>query len=164
MTASTALDEMMRLHFIIQRFHCDYAATLDCGDIDRWPDFFTADATYRLTSRENAESGDPLDLVSCDSPGMFRDRAYAIAHTEMFGPRYVKHYITNVQLLAVDLPRVQARANYLLLETMSEEPTRILQAGTYEDTFEIRNDRCLIKQRHCVFDTVVVPNCLVYPA
>lgn len=158
------LRALMEVQFLVERFHCEYAATLDRGQIERWPEFFTQDAVYRVTARENVETGEPLDLMSCDSPGMFLDRAYAIANTEMFGPRYVKHYITNVRILNCNLPLVEAEANYLIVETVTDEPTRILQAGTYRDVFELREDACLIRSRQCVYDTVVVPNCMIYPA
>ena len=69
---------------------------LDRGEIAKWPDFFTEDAVYRVTARDNAEAGLRLDLMSCEGMGMLRDRAFAIANTEMFAPRYVQHHVSVV--------------------------------------------------------------------
>jgi 3-phenylpropionate/cinnamic acid dioxygenase small subunit len=59
---------------------------------------------------------------------------------------------------------IAAEANYLLLETLIDEPTRILQAGRYKDQFLLRDGVLKLRRRQCVFDTVLVPNCMVYPA
>jgi len=148
----------------IEDFHYEYAAVLDRGEIERWPEFFTEDAVYRMTARDNVDAGLPLDLVACEGSGMFKDRAYAIAHTEMYAPRYVQHHISNVRVLAVEGPLVSAEANYLILETLTDEPTKLLQSGKYYDRFFIADDRVLIKERRCVYDTIWIPNCIVYPA
>ncbi len=47
----------------IEEFHAAYCAVLDAGRIEEWPAFFTADALYRITGRENAEAGLPVGLV-----------------------------------------------------------------------------------------------------
>ena len=150
--------------FAIEEFHAEYAAVLDRGAIELWPDFFTEDAVYRVIARDNEEAGLRLDLMSCEGIGMLRDRAFAIANTEMFAPRYVQHQISVVRVLGEQAGLISAEANYLLLETLIDEPTRILQAGRYRDRFRRVGDGLKLQFRQCVFDTVLVPNCMVYPA
>ncbi len=150
--------------FAIEEFHADYAATLARNDIAHWPDFFTEDAVYRVTARDNAEAGLRLDLMSCEGMGMLRDRAFAIEKTEMFAPRYVLHQISCVRVTGESDGLISAEANYLILETLIDEPTRILQAGRYNDRFRYVEGALKLRSRLCVFDTVLVPNCMVYPA
>jgi hypothetical protein len=38
-----------------------------------------------------------------------------------------------------------------------------LQAGKYRDRFVEQAGRLLLKERDCIFDTVMVPNCVVFP-
>ena len=66
-------------------------------------------------------------------------------------------------VLAIEGPRIRAEANYLLLETVIDEPTRLQQAGKYFDVFERSGGSLLIKERRCVYDSVVINNCLVFP-
>jgi 3-phenylpropionate/cinnamic acid dioxygenase small subunit len=155
---------LRELRWLVEEFNCEYAAVLDRCEIERWPEFFTEDGVYRLIARDNADAGLPLSLMSCEGMGMLKDRAYAIAHTEMFAPRYIKHLISNIRVTAYDAPHITAEANYLVLETLIDEPTRILQAGCYRDVFLERGDTLLIKERRCIYDTVLVPTCVVYPA
>jgi anthranilate 1,2-dioxygenase small subunit len=154
---------LRELRFLVEEFHFEYAAVLDRCEIERWPEFFTQDAVYRLIARDNADAQLPLSLMSCEGIGMLRDRAYAIAHTEMFAPRYIKHLISNIRVTGYDEHTVAAEANYIVLETLIDEPTQILQAGTYHDVFWLEGDRLLIRDRRCVYDTVLVPNCVVFP-
>lgn len=148
---------------MIEEFHCEYAATLDSGNVEAWPAYFTDAAVYRVIARDNWESGLPLCLMLCDGRGMLEDRAYAIAHTAMYAPRYVQHQISLVRVLEVTDDCVNAQANYALFETMLDEPTRLLQVGRYYDTFVLQEGRLLLSRRDCVYDTLLVPNCQVYP-
>ncbi|RAI44425.1 aromatic-ring-hydroxylating dioxygenase subunit beta [Rhodoplanes roseus] len=163
--AHAALDPALRrdLCFAVQEFNADYADTLDRGDIEAWPGFFTEDGVYRLIARDNADAGLPLSLMSCEGMGMLKDRAYAIAHTEMFAPRYVLHVISPARVSDYRGGLISAQANYAILETLVDEPTRLLQCGRYRDTFVMHGDRLLLKERNCVYDTVLVPTCVVYP-
>jgi anthranilate 1,2-dioxygenase small subunit len=148
----------------LEDFHAAYADTLDRGDIEAWPDFFTEDAVYKVVARDNLESGLPLCLMLCEGKGMLKDRAYAIAHTEMYAPRYVQHQISLIRATALDDAVLSAEANYVVLETLVDEPTRILQAGRYRDRFRRTEAGLLLAERVCVYDSVVVPNCVVFPA
>lgn len=147
----------------VEEFHYDYAAVLERAEIERWPDFFTEDAVYQLVARDNDEAGLRLGLIYCEGKGMLKDRAYAIKHTEMYAPRYLKLHINNPRVLSIDGPIITAEANYLLLETLVDEPTRVQQVGKYYDRFERQGGRLLIKERRCVYDTVLINNCLVFP-
>lgn len=150
------------LRLEIEEFHAAYCWALDRGALEEWPDFFTEDALYRVTARENADSGLPVGLVYAEGKAMLRDRAYAIAKTQMFAPRYLQHMVSNVRVLTLAEP-VRAQANYLLLQTLMEGPTTIHQAGRYYDTFSRVDGRLLLKERQCVYDTLLIANDLVYP-
>jgi anthranilate 1,2-dioxygenase small subunit len=128
------------LRWLVEEFHFEYAAVLDRCEIERWPEFFTEDGLYRLIARDNADANLPLSLMSCEGIGMLKDRAYAIAHTEMFAPRYIQHFIGNIRVRAYQEPYITAEANYLVLETLIDEPTRLLQSGKYHDVFLMQGE------------------------
>ena len=151
------------LRWAIEEFNHEYAAVVDRGEIAKWPDFFSEDAVYRVVARDNAEAGLPLALMSCEGRGMLKDRAYAIAETEMYAPRYIKHHITQIRVTGIENDFLRAAANYLILETLIDEPTRLLQSGRYEDKFVIEGGNLLLKERLCIYDTLLVPTCLVFP-
>ena len=118
---------------------------------------------YRVTARENADAGLEVGLVYADSKAMIRDRAFAIQHTQMYAPRYLQHFVTNVRVFEARGETIKAQANYLLLQTLVEGPTTIHQSGRYYDTFVRAAGKLLLKERQCVYDTVLIANDLVFP-
>jgi 3-phenylpropionate/cinnamic acid dioxygenase small subunit len=161
----TALDPALArtLRAEIEEFHAEYCAVLDDARIADWPGFFTEDAIYRITARENADAGLPVGLVYCEGIGMLRDRALAIEKTEMFAPRYLLHHVSNVRVLSAADGVVTAQANYVVLQTLVDEPTTLHQAGRYYDRFSRTAGRLLLRERHCVYDTLLIDNSLVLP-
>ena len=155
--------ETRELRLEIEEFHAAYCWTLDRGVLEEWPEFFTDDAVYRITARENADAGLEVGLVYADSKAMIRDRAFAIQHTQMYAPRYLQHFVTNVRVLEVRGDAIKAQSNYLLLQTLVDGPTTIHQSGRYYDTFARIKGRLLLRERQCIYDTVLIANDLVFP-
>jgi 3-phenylpropionate/cinnamic acid dioxygenase small subunit len=152
------------LRLEIEEFNAEYAAVLDAGRVQDWPQFFTEDAIYRITGRENADAGLPVGLVYCEGLGMLRDRALAISRTTMFAPRYLLHQVTNARVLAVEPSgEISAQANYALFETLVDEKTTLHQVGRYHDRFIRRDGRLKLKARHCIYDSLIIDTALIYP-
>jgi 3-phenylpropionate/cinnamic acid dioxygenase small subunit len=156
--------ELRDLRLEIEDFNTEYAVVLDAGRVADWPGFFTEDAIYRITGRENWDANLPVGLVYCEGMGMLRDRALAIAKTTMFAPRYLMHQISNTRVFSVDPSGViAAEANYALYETLVDERTTLQQVGRYHDKFARDGGRLLLKERHCVYDSVIIDTALIYP-
>ena len=147
----------------IATFLYDEADLLDKWRLPEWLQLFTDDAVYRITARENADEGLPVGLVYADSKAMIRDRAFAVKHTQMYAPRYMQHFVSNVRVLEGNTNLIKAQANYLLLQTLVDGPSTIHQAGRYYDTFVRSNGKLLLKERQCVYDTILIANDLVMP-
>ncbi len=156
--------ELRELRLEIEELNTEYARVLDEGDLEAWPDFFADDGLYRITSRENADADLPIGLIYCDGRGMLIDRIRAVIKTIMHEPRYLRHFNSNVRVDGIgDDGAVSSSSNYLVVETLMEGGTNIFQAGRYEDTF-VRVDGTLkIRARHCIYDTLLIANALVYP-
>jgi len=147
----------------IEAFNAEYSAVLDAGQVDAWPRFFTNDALYRITGRDNADADLPVGLVYCEGRAMIEDRALAIARTMMFAPRYLLHQVTNVRVLALADDAIAATANYALYETLVDARTTLQQVGRYYDRFVRRDGALLLRERHCVYDSLIIDTALIYP-
>lgn len=151
------------LRFEIEDLYAEYADVLDTEELERWPELFTEDAFYDVIPRENYERDMPLAIMRCESRAMMQDRVRAIRETLMFEPRFVRHLISSFRMTHKDNGEIDVTANYAVLETLSDEMTKILNAGRYVDTL-VRDDGILrFKKKRCVYDSSVVPNSLVYP-
>ena len=86
MTAQAILADA-QLDYRLRALNESYAACVDEGEIEGWPAFFTQDALYRITSRENHSQGLTLSEIYCVGIGMIQDRAVAIRKTTVFEVR-----------------------------------------------------------------------------
>ena len=164
MDSGAAPATLRELRLEIEEFIAEYAAVLDAGRVQDWPNFFADDAVYRITARENADAGLPVGLVYCEGIGMIRDRALAISRTTMFAPRYLLHQVTNTRVLAVEASgEISAESNYALFETLVDEKTVLQQVGRYHDRFVRADSRLKLKARHCVYDSLIIDTALIYP-
>lgn len=164
---ATAIDRhgsaLRDARYEIEEFNYAYADTLERFDVDGWVEYFTEDGFYHVIARDNEESGLRLGLVYCEGKAMMKDRAYALLNTEMYAPRYLHLSITNTRALKIDGDLIHATAHYTLIETLVEETSRVHQVGKYRDIFQRTGASLLLKERVCVYDSVMIDNCLVFP-
>lgn len=161
--ASADIGNELMLRLEIEELHAAYAYTLDHGSIDEWPDFFTDDCLYKLVSRENYDLGLPLGTMFAEKRGGLLDRVVSVKKTTVYHERYTKHLITNTRVLGEKGGIVEACANYVVLETLPNQYTQILNAGRYLDRIVRQGGRLKFKEKLCVFDSVLVPASIIYP-
>ena len=159
----TARLEGFALRAAVEDLLFDYADALDTGALDRWPGFFAEHALYEVISRENVDQGLPLALVRCDGRRMMVDRATAIKDMLFHSPRTYRHMINNVRPTWNAAGEIAALANFVVLQTLLDEETKILVSGRYIDTIAEHEGRLRFTAKRCIYDTVVIPNTLVYP-
>ena len=155
--------DRLRLRLELEDLYTAYAAALDDGDLERWPEFFTAQCRYEIIPRENFERGLPLAVMRCESNGMLRDRVDALRRASVYGPRALRHLISGVRIIAVDAGVIRAQANYAVLQTRPDEETTVFNAGRYLDRLVREAGALRFQERLCVFDSVLVPGSLVFP-
>jgi len=156
----------MRTHELraeIEELYYDYAASLDELELERWPEFFLEDCWYKIISRENYERRLPLATMWCESKGMLKDRVVTIRQTQMFAPRTMRHVVSNTRIKSDGREGIQSEANYVVIQTMVDEESKIFNAGRYLDTLVRENGQLKFKSRICVYDTIMIPNSLIYP-
>jgi 3-phenylpropionate/cinnamic acid dioxygenase small subunit len=154
------------IRFELEDLYNAYVAALDDGPLEDWPSLFIDPCDYQLIPRENYENGMPLAIMKCESTGMMMDRVNAVREQVMFEPRYLRHLISNIRVCEMDKAnaRMKVVANYAVLETLRDGFTRILNSGRYLDEV-VRDGNGALKfaTKHCVFDSELVPNSIVFP-
>jgi len=153
----------LELRAEIEELYYDYAAALDDCELDRWPEFFVEECWYKIVSRENYDRGLPLATMWCESKGMLKDRVVTIQQTQMFAPRAMRHLVSNVRIKSNGAEDLQSGANYVVIQTLVDDESRIFNTGRYLDTLTRENGQLKFKSRICVYDTILIPNSLIYP-
>lgn len=153
----------LELRLMVDDLNAEYAACLDGGDIDRWPDFFTAECTYKIIARENHDRDLPLATMLCESKGYLLDRVRAVKETSMYAPRSLRHIISTARMTDRSAKHIEAEANYAVFRTLTDEDTQVFSTGRYVDELVLENRALKFHKRLCIYDTTLIPNSLVYP-
>lgn len=157
------VNKRIRLQFQLEQLYNRYATLLNDGPLEEWPTLFCETCFYAVTSRDNFEEDLPLAIMRCESRAMLEDRIYSVRETMVYEPRYTRHHITNVQVLDEKDGMVKTTANYTVIETLSDELPRILNSGKYLDKIVLEEGEYRFKEKYCVYDSVLVPNSIIYP-
>jgi len=147
----------------IDALYADYAEALDENRLEHWPDLFVEDCLYKVVPRENWERNLPIALMLCESRRMLQDRVTAVRNTAVYAPRSFRHLIGQFRIKAETQERLRVTANYVVLQTLVDDLTRIQNAGKYVDLVVRTPEGLRFKEKICVFDSVLVPNSLIYP-
>ena len=153
----------LALRFEIEDLMQEYAAILDAMDLEKWPELFTEECFYQVIPRDNYERGLPLALIRCESRGMLQDRVVAIRSTMMYAPRYLRHVISGVRVLGHNDHGIAMEANYAVFETLVDAATQVFNVGRYLGRLVHEGERLKFAELHCIFDSLLVPNSLIYP-
>ena len=117
----------------LETLYTDYAACLDSDALERWPEFFTEDCRYRVTSAENHEAGLPLGLIYATSQNMLRDRVSALRDANIYEPQRYRHLISGIRIEREDAGTLDVTANFLVVRTMQDGGMMLFAAGRYVD-------------------------------
>ena len=163
------------LQLELERLYSDYASAIDELRLEDWCELFTDECFYAIVPRDNFDRGLPLAIMRCESKAMLRDRVRAIRETMMYEPRYVRHQITNVRVQhwgsdwashapMLNAPMWDTQANYVVFEVLADELPKILSVGRSIDRIERCADGALrFREKRVVYDSVLVPNSIIYP-
>jgi salicylate 5-hydroxylase small subunit len=152
-------------YFELLNLYSDYAMVCDSTEWEKWPDFFTEDAFYRLQPRENFEQGMPLCLLALESRDMIKDRVYGVKETLYHDPYYQRHIVGTPRVLSVTQngTRIHAEANYTVIRTKFDGESTILSVGYYRDHIVKTNEGLKFQSRLCVYDSEMIANSIIYP-
>jgi anthranilate 1,2-dioxygenase small subunit len=130
----------IRRRLEIEGLYTAYAHCLDDDRLEEWPEFFTEDCAYRVTSAENFEAGLPLGIIYATSKNMLVDRVMALRRANIYEPQRYRHLISCVEIAKAEGDALDALANFLVVRTMQDGAMTLFAAGRYIDRI-VRADR-----------------------
>jgi 3-phenylpropionate/cinnamic acid dioxygenase small subunit len=147
----------------VEDLYSEYADALDERRLVDWVALFTDDGTYRAVSAENAARGLPLATMFCAGRGMLLDRTTAIQETLTYAPRLLRHMLSGIRVRRVEESVLFTEANFLVLETLDGEETRVFSSGRYRDEVVEQGDALRFREKLAVYDSSLVPTSLIFP-
>lgn len=147
----------------LEQLYADYAHCLDADELEGWPDFFTEDCFYRVTSIENYEAGLPLGLIYATSRNMVKDRVSALREANIYEPQRYRHLISSLRIVGETAGALDTQANFLVVRTMQEGDMTIFAAGHYVDRVVHDDDGWKFARKEVVLDSRQIDTLLAIP-
>jgi anthranilate 1,2-dioxygenase small subunit len=177
MTVTAELDREHALRLRLEALATDYVHCIDDDRLEEWPDFFTEDGSYRVTSRENFDLGLPVSLIYCHGRGMMRDRISAMRVANIFEPHTYCHLVSAMKLEETDagLPSPKrssgfaqagghrTRSNFTVIRTMSDGAMSVFACGRYLDHVVEQAGVLKYRERTVILDSKRIDTLLIIP-
>ena len=140
-----------------------YGHAMDDGEIDRWPQFFTPNGIYQITTKENREAGLPIGIMRCVGRGMMIDRVKAFHTANIFEPHTYNHIIGYPSMTYDKAIGCEtARSNFQVIRIMETGRMDLYATGKYLDVMQ-KEGSLKFKERVVVLDSRNVDILLVVP-
>ena len=147
----------------VEDLMADYAHAIDDDNVEAWPDFFTNDALYIITTRESEARGYAMAIMRCEGIGQIRDRITALRKANIFEPHNHCHVPSRPRLHRSADGSIRARSAMLVFRTMENGKQDRFAVGRYEDTIVEADGVLKFRERRAILDTRRVDVLLVYP-
>jgi anthranilate 1,2-dioxygenase small subunit len=158
----TGLEAVVR-RLELEELYTDYVHCLDADELERWPDFFTEDCFYRITSAENYEAGMPLGLIHATSRNMLKDRVSALREANIYEPQRYRHLVSSIKILQEEEATLDLMANFLVVRTMQEGDMALFAAGAYLDQDRREGGTWKFARKNVVLDSRQIDTLLAIP-
>jgi 3-phenylpropionate/cinnamic acid dioxygenase small subunit len=129
-----------QIQTVVENLHARYAHALDADKLEDWPDFFTENGRYRITTAENEARGLPLSVLYAEGRAMLRDRVASLRHANIYEPQRYRHMVSSVLTQELSANLVRSIANFLVIRIMQDGGTLLFASGRYLDTIVMSQD------------------------
>ena len=147
----------------IEQLYTAYAHCLDDDRLEEWPEFFTEDCAYRVTSAENYEAGLPLGIIYATSKNMLVDRVMALRRANIYEPQRYRHLISAMQIATAEGNALDAVANFLVVRTMQDGAMTLFAAGRYIDRVVHSDTGWKFADKQVILDSRQIDTLLALP-
>jgi 3-phenylpropionate/cinnamic acid dioxygenase small subunit len=154
----------IELQLAVQDLNARYAQAIDDNKLDAWPDFFTEQGRYQVTTAENVERSLPLGMIYATSRAMLRDRVRSLREANIYEAQRYRHLI-GAPLLE---PRgegaaLHAQTSFMVARIMHTGETMLFATGHYRDRIVRDGERWLFAEKIVILDSRLIDTLLAIP-
>ena len=147
----------------LNALYAAYAHCLDNDELEDWPQFFTEDCGYRITSAENFEAGLPIGIVYATSRAMLVDRVMALRKANIYEPQRYRHLIGAIKIGDEEGGVLAVVANLIVVRIMQDGAMSLFAAGRYIDRLVHRDGGWKFAKKDVVLDSRQIDTLLAIP-
>jgi anthranilate 1,2-dioxygenase small subunit len=140
-----------------------YARCLDDGPLEAWPDFFTEDAFYKITTADNHRRGLEAGLIWADNRRMLQDRVSALRHANIYERQSYRHVLGLPLVGGTANGEAESETPFVALRIVRDGATDVFASGRYLDRWRREGKGILLAERVVVCDSSRIDTLLALP-
>jgi 3-phenylpropionate/cinnamic acid dioxygenase small subunit len=139
-----------------------YVQAIDDNRLEAWPDFFTEQGRYLLTTADNVERGLPIGMMYATSRAMLRDRVKALREASVYEAQRYRH-VLGPPLIEPDGDKLRAQTNFMVARVMHSGETLLFATGRYQDHIVIDGGEARFAEKIVILDSRQIDTLLAIP-
>lgn len=143
--------------------HQLHAHAIDDDRLEDWPDLYTEQALYRITTARNHAAGLPASLVLAEGRSMLADRVLALREANIYERQRYRHQLGLPLARSSDGRTVQARSAFSVTRTVRGGLPTLFATGLYLDRVAFDGACARFEERIVVCDSDVIDTLLALP-
>lgn len=148
---------------LISQAQGSYVRAIDDGPIEDWPEHFTDDAFYKVTTAENHRRGLPAGVIWANNKAMLHDRISALKEANIYEPHAYRHLLGQPAILSEGSEKVTSETSFLVIRITGGGPTDVFASGRYVDEYSLADGKALLTHRVVICDSSRTDTLLVLP-
>jgi anthranilate 1,2-dioxygenase small subunit/terephthalate 1,2-dioxygenase oxygenase component beta subunit len=154
----------IELQLRVQDINARYGRAIDDDKLEAWPDFFTENGRYRVTTAENVERGLPLGMIYATSRAMLRDRVRSLRDANVYEAQRYRHLIGSPLIEPGDDDTVHAQSSFMVARIMHTGETTLFATGRYLDRVVLDGDGVArFAEKVVILDSRLIDTLLAIP-
>ena len=139
-----------------------YVQAIDDNRIEAWPDFFTEQGRYLVTTADNVERGLPIGMMYATSRAMLRDRVKALREANVYEAQRYRH-VLGPPLIEVGGGQLRAQTNFMVARVMHTGETLLFATGRYQDHIVVDGGEARFAEKIVILDSRQIDTLLAIP-
>jgi 3-phenylpropionate/cinnamic acid dioxygenase small subunit len=147
----------------VQDLNARYAQAIDDNKLEAWPDFFTEQGRYRVTTAENFERDLPLGMIYATSRAMLRDRVRSLRDANVYEAQRYRHIIGSPLIADGEGGAVDAQTSFIIARIMHTGETTLFATGRYHDRIVLDGGEARFAEKIVILDSRLIDTLLAIP-
>ena len=140
-----------------------YVRCIDSNVLEAWPDFFTDNCLYKVTTAENEKNGFEAGVIYADSKNMLIDRIVSLRQANIYEKQSYRHILGLPTILKNSGGEVECETPFMVARVMHDGETSLFATGRYLDTCRLAGDALKFVRKIVVCDSSRIDTLLAIP-
>ena len=140
-----------------------YIRCIDSNELEAWPDFFTEQCLYKVTTTENHKQGFEAGIIYADSKGMLIDRIAALREANIYEKQSYRHILGLPTIVSNGGGEAECETPFMVARIMHDGQTDLFATGRYLDTCRMAGKNLKFARKIVVCDSSRIDTLLAIP-